>query len=304
MNPETSTMEATGTCRQPTTAASASSDEGIGGAPCTVIEPQHGWRLVDFHELWRCRELAYFLCWRDIKVRYKQTALGVLWAVIQPLLTVVVFTVLFGRLTGLQRQMSSPYEIFVLAGLLPWTLFSQALARSSQSVVSSANLVTKVYFPRILIPMAATGACLVDFTIAGVILALLMVCYGVAVSASLLLFPIFVLLAFVAALGVGIFISALNVAYRDFKYVVPFTIQIWMFLTPVIYPVKIIPEKWRWLLALNPMLGAINGCRACLIPEFTFDWGHIGLSAGVATGALVSGVAYFRRVERTFADII
>jgi len=269
----------------------------------TIIAP-HRWQPFALLTLWRFRELAYFLCWRDIKVRYKQTLLGMLWAVIQPLLTMVVFTVFFGRLAGLQERMESPYAIFVLAGQLPWLLFAQSLSRSSQSVIGSANLVTKVYFPRMIIPISASSACIIDFAIAAVILAVMMPCYGVAFTAKALLFPVFVLMAFVCALGVGIFISALNVAYRDFRYVVPFVIHIWLFVTPVIYPVKIVPERWRWLLALNPMSGAVSGFRASILQEFPFDWGHIGIGAAVAVVVLFLGMAYFRRVERRFADII
>ncbi len=272
--------------------------------PCTVIERRRGWQLINLREVWRYRELAYFLCWRDIKVRYKQTVLGLTWTVIQPLLSMVVFTLFLGRGAGLQEGMATPYQVFVLAGLVPWTLFSQSLSRSSQSIVASANLVTKVYFPRILIPTAATGACLLDFGVGAVILGVVTTCYGVMPSIRLLMLPIFVLLALIAALGVGTLISALNVAYRDFRYAVPFVVQTWMFLTPVLYPDTIVPERWRWLLALNPMTGAISGCRACVIPEFAFDWPIIGVSAGVALAFFVLGLAFFRRVERRFADII
>jgi len=276
----------------------------IQGPAPTVIEPSRGWRFLNLRELWRYRELGYFLCWRDVKVRYKQTVLGVAWAVIQPLLSMVVFTLFFGRWAGLERGMETPYPIFVLAGLVPWALFSQSLSRSSQSVVSSANLVTKVYFPRLLIPTAATGACLVDFAIGVLILAGMMAAYGVVPSVAVLLLPAFILLVLVAAVGVGALISALNVAYRDFRYAVPFIVQTWMFLTPVIYPVSVMPERWRWLLALNPMTGALKGFRACLIPEVAFDWPNIGLSAAVAVISFVFGLAFFRRVERRFADII
>ncbi len=305
MSAEVSPIEAVSVTERQVSGPPSPRQDSVAELPCTVIEPRRGWQLINFKELWRYRELAYFLCWRDIKVRYKQTVLGVLWAVIQPLLTMVVFTAFFGGLAKLQERMDSPYEIFVLAGLVPWTLFSQSLSRSSQSVVGSANLVTKVYFPRILIPTAATGACLVDFGIASVILVVMMVCYGVVPSANMLMLPLFILLALVAALGIGTFISALNVAYRDFRHAIPFIVQIWLFVTPVIYPVKIVPERWRWLLALNPMTGAINGCRACILPEeFSFDWRNIAISAAVALASLLVGIAYFRRVERRFADII
>ncbi len=269
----------------------------------TIIAPRR-WQPFALLTLWRFRELAYLLCWRDIKVRYKQTLLGMLWAVIQPLLLMVVFTVFFGKLAGLQKHMESPYAIFVFAGQLPWLLFAQSLGRSSQSVIGSANLVTKVYFPRMLIPISASGACVIDFAIAAVILAVMMPYYAVAFTANILLLPVFVLMAFVCALGVGIFVSALNVAYRDFRYVVPFMINIWFFVTPVVLPVKVVPERWRWLLALNPMYGAVTGFRACILEEFHFDWGNIGIGAAVTVVTLFLGMAYFRRVERRFADII
>jgi lipopolysaccharide transport system permease protein len=272
--------------------------------PLTVIERRPGWRLIDFRELWRYRDLFLFLTWRDISVRYKQTVLGALWAIIQPFMAMIVFSVFFGRLGGLDKQTGSvPYPIFVYAGLLPWTLFSQALGRSSESVVGSSNLITKVYFPRLVIPTAATGACLVDFAISFLVLIGMMVYYGIVPHAGVLMLPVFVVLVVVSALGVGTFVSALNVSYRDFRYVIPFMIQIWMFATPVIYPVTIVPERWRWVLSLNPMAGVIDGCRASILGT-PFDWPNIGLSALVAIVFFVFGLFYFRRVERRFADII
>ena len=272
--------------------------------PLFVNECRRGWKLVDLRELWHYRELGYFLCWRDIKVRYKQTVLGVLWAVLQPFLSMIVFTVFFGRLAGLDQHTGGvPYPVFVFAGLLPWTLFAQSLSRSSESVVASTNIVSKVYFPRMLIPIAATGACFLDFAISFVILIGLLLWYAVAPSAAVLLLPVFILLAVMTALGFGLLLSALTVAYRDFRHVIPFGIQIWLFLTPVIYPVAIVPERWRWLLALNPMSGVISGCRSAIL-NAPFDWTGIGVSAAVTVAVFLSGLAYFRKVERRFADII
>jgi lipopolysaccharide transport system permease protein len=272
--------------------------------PVTIIEPSKGWIAINWKDLWQYRELLYFLTWRDIKVRYKQTVLGALWAIIQPFMSMVVFTVFFGQLGGLNKFTGGvPYPIFVYAGLLPWTLFAQSLGRSSDSVVGSANLITKVYFPRLIMPAAAMGACLVDFAFSLIVLIGMMVWYGVPPSSAMLLLPVFVLLTAVAALGIGTLISALNVSYRDFRYVVPFMIQLWMFITPVIYPVTIVPEKWRWLLALNPMTGITSGCRASLL-NGSFDWPSIGISSLVALAAFALGTIYFRRVERAFADIV
>lgn len=272
--------------------------------PLTVIEPTKGWIAINWRDLWQYRELLYFLTWRDVKVRYKQTVLGALWAILQPFLNMVVFTIFFGRLAGLDKQTgNTPYPIFVYAGLLPWSLFSQSLSRSSESVVNSAHLITKVYFPRLILPIAATGACLVDFCCAFVVLLGMMLWYGVGVAPGFLLLPGFIVLVIMAALGIGSFISALNVSFRDFRYVIPFAIQLWMFVTPVIYPVTIVPEKWRWVIALNPMAGLIEGCRSCILGT-PFDLTDIGISLCVVVACLFVGLAYFRRGERQFADII
>jgi lipopolysaccharide transport system permease protein len=272
--------------------------------PSLVIEAQRRWRLLDAAEIWRYRDLFYFLAWRDVAVRYKQTVLGVLWAIIQPVMTMVVFTVFFGRLAGLdQRAGGVPYPVFVYAGLLPWTLFSQAVSRSSESLVGSAQLITKVYFPRLIVPAAATGACLVDFAIACAVLVVMMLGYGMTPPAGAALLPAFLLLTVLAALGIGTLISALNVAYRDFRYVVPFMMQLWMLATPAIYAKDILPARWKWLGAANPMNAVGDAWRSCILDE-PLDWASIAASAATIALVLVLGLAYFRHAERQFADVI
>lgn len=252
--------------------------------------------------MWAYRELFFFLTWRDVKVRYKQTLLGVAWAVLQPVFTMIVFTLFFGRFAGIPSD-GIPYPLFALAGLLPWTFFSNAVSASSNSLVGNANLITKVYFPRIIIPGAATAAALVDFAVAFVILIVLMIYYGIAISWNLALLPALVLLTTLLALGVGMWTSALNVQYRDIRYALPFMMQIWMFVSPIIYPTSIIPEKYRWALALNPLSGIITGYRASLFGQ-QFDWSALAV-ASVATLAFLLYSAYsFRRMENKFADII
>ena len=267
-----------------------------------VIEPRPGWHLIDFKEIWRFRELLYFLAWRDIKVRYKQTVLGILWAFIQPFLKLVVFSVIFGRLAKMDSE-GFPYPIFVYAGLLPWQFFAESLNRSSQSVVGSANLITKVYFPRLIVPLASVGSALVDFAISFSILAGLMIYYGVPPTAATLMVIPLVLFTIFTALGIGTFLSALNVAYRDFRYVIPFMVQIWMFATPVIYPVTIAPKNWQWLLCLNPMSGIVDAYRSAILGK-PFEWGNLGISLGVALFGFLIGLFYFRRLESQFADIV
>lgn len=269
-----------------------------------VIEPPRGWIGINWKEIWRYRELLYFLTWRDVKVRYKQTVLGAVWAILQPLLTMLVFTLIFGRLAGLaQKTGGIPYPIFVFAALMPWLFFASALTQSSASLVASSNLITKVYFPRLIIPLAAAGAGLVDLAISSVVLVALMIFYGVALSWQLLLLPLFLLGTLLAATGVGALLSALTVAYRDFQYVVPFMVQLWLFGSPVMYPSGLVPAKWRAVYFLNPMAGLIDGFRAAFLNQ-PLHWGHIGLSLAISAALFVAGSAYFRRVERRFADII
>lgn len=272
--------------------------------PETVIRPPRGWQLVDLAELWRYRELIAFLTWRDVKVRYKQTALGAAWAVLQPALMMVVFTIFFSRMAGLPSA-GLPYPVFVFAGLLPWTFFANALSSAGQSVVGNQNLITKVYFPRLIIPMGAVGAGLVDFAIAFGMLLLLMLCYGIVPGWGLLLVPLLTVLVVTAALGMGTLLCALTVAYRDFRYVVPFTVQLWMFATPSIYmdPAALSGSAWRGLLPLNPMFGLIANFRAALLGG-PLDLGALAVSGSVGVLMLLAGCLYFRRVERNFADII
>lgn len=271
-------------------------------APLTVITPPTGWGGLDLASLWRYRELLWVLTERDVKVRYKQTVLGFAWAIIQPVMLMVVFSVFFGRLAAMPSD-GLPYPVFVYAGLLPWTFFATAIAGSAGSLVGSSNLVSKVYFPRLVIPLSSVGGGLVDFAIAGAILLLLCAWYGVGWSVNLLAAPLLVAGVVFIALGVGVVLSALTVAYRDFRYVVPFLVQFWMFATPVVYPASLVPETWRWLLFLNPMAGFIEGFRSAFLGR-PFDWAAIAISLTVAVAVFLAGVAYFEKVERRFADII
>ncbi|QEN85697.1 ABC transporter permease [Labrys sp. KNU-23] len=268
----------------------------------TIIGPDRLWSLTDLRELWRYRELIWVLTQRDVKVRYKQTTLGFAWAIIQPVLLMLVFSVLFGRLAGIPAD-GSPYPIFVYAGLLPWIFFSNTVSAAAGSLVGSINLVGKVYFPRLIIPLASAGVGLVDFLIATVILLAMMLIYGVGWSANLLAAPLLIAGTILCALGVGIGLSALTVTYRDFRFVVPFLLQFWMFVTPVVYPASLVPEPWRWLLFLNPMAGLVEGFRSAFLGH-PFDWPSIGLSLALSLGLVALGVWYFERVERRFADIL
>ena len=268
----------------------------------TLIRPRRGWRSLDFKELWAYRELLWVLTLRDIKVRYKQTVLGVAWAVIQPVMTMIVFSIFFGRLARMPSD-GFPYPVFVYAALLPWTFFANAVGGSANSLVGSANLISKVYFPRLIIPLSSVGAGLVDFAISAVILLVMMLVYGVGWSVNLLLAPALVLAVIFTALGVGTLLSALTVAYRDFRYVVPFLIQLWMFVTPVVYPASLVPERWQWLFYLNPMAGLIEGFRAAFLGR-PFDVVGLSISFTVAVAFFLAGILYFEKVERRFADII
>jgi lipopolysaccharide transport system permease protein len=271
-------------------------------APVIRIRPSRGWVPLRLHDLWEYRELLYFLTWRDLKVRYKQTLLGAAWAIIQPVGTMVVFSVFFGSLIKVPSD-GVPYPIFSYAALLPWQYFQGSLTQASNSLVGSATLLRKVYFPRLVIPIASVLAGVVDFLIAFVLLIGMMVYYGIAPTPAVVLLPVFFLLAMVTALGVGLWLAALNVAYRDVHYVVPFLIQFWMFATPVAYSSKLLDEPWRTVYGLNPMVGVVEGFRWALLG--TSAPGPMAIvSAVVAVVILVSGAAYFRRVERTFADLI
>ena len=275
--------------------------------PTVVIQPARGWISLQLRAVWEYRELLYFLVWRDIKVRYKQTALGVAWIVLQPVIGMVVFSLLFG---GLLKVPSGevPYPIFAYAALLPWNYFASSLNRSSTSLVASSNLITKVYFPRLVIPMAGVLSGLVDFAIAFVILIGLMIFYGIAPTAGVVWLPGFLLLAMLTALGFGLWLSALNVRFRDINQLVPFLVQIWMYVTPVIYGSTLLPERFRPLLGLNPMTGVVEGFRWALLGNRLADAQAPGvlfvMSVTITLIVLVSGAVFFRRTERTFADII
>jgi lipopolysaccharide transport system permease protein len=267
-----------------------------------VYRRRHGVAALDWAELWEYRELLYFLVWRDVKVRYKQAVLGAGWAVLQPAMAMVIFTVIFGRLVKLPTD-GSPYPVFVYAGLLPWTFFSNAVSTASNSLVNSANVITKVYFPRVIVPLAAVGAGLVDFAVAFGLLVILLVWYHIPLTPWFLLVPVFLLLAIIAAVGVGTVLSALTVNYRDFRWVLPFAIQVWLYATPVTYASSVVPVKWRVAFGLNPMAGVIDGFRSAVLgrpPLWTLVW----TSAAVAVLTLAVGLIYFQRVERTFVDVV
>jgi lipopolysaccharide transport system permease protein len=274
-----------------------------------VIEPTRGLAALRLRELWAYRELLYFLVWRDVKVRYKQTALGAAWAILQPLMTAVVFTIFFGRLAGIASD-GLPYPLFSYAGLLVWTFFAQGLSQSSNSVVGSAQLITKVYFPRLVIPIAAVLSGLVDLAVALPVLVAMMWYYGIWPGAAVLTVPLFALLALVAATGVGLWLSALNVEYRDVRYVVPFLVQLWLFVTPVIYPASVLATRlqrlglpaWSW--GINPMAGVVEGFRWAMLDAPTTPGPLIAASAVTALVFLFSGAWYFRKVERSFADVV
>jgi lipopolysaccharide transport system permease protein len=270
--------------------------------PVTIIRRSRGWVNLQLREVLDYRELLYFLVWRDVKVRYKQTAIGAGWAIIQPLLTMVVFSLFFGQLAKVPSD-GIPYPIFSFTALLPWTLFAYALGQASNSLVGSSNLITKVYFPRLVIPLASVLSGLVDFVIAFAILLGMMVFYGVRPTPAVFLVPLFLLLALVTALGVGIWLSALNVEYRDVRYVIPFLTQLWLFATPVAYPSSLLAEPFRTIYGINPMVGVVDGFRWALLGSPP-PGPMIGVSAAVSVALLVSGGFYFRRMERTFADVV
>ena len=273
------------------------------GKIVTIEAPQGRWPSLRLRELWEYRELLYFITWRDVKVRYKQTVLGASWAVLQPFFTMVVFSIFFGRLAGIPSD-GIPYPIFSYAALVPWTFFASGLNQSATSLVGNVRLVTKVYFPRLVIPIGTVLAGLVDFAIAFVVLLVLMVFYGIAPTINILWIPLFLIQALVTALGVGLWLSALNAKYRDIQYTLPFIVQGWLFISPVVYPSSLLDEPWRTLYGLNPMVGVIEG----------FRWGLLGtntppntmgiVSAIAAVALLIGGAYYFRKLESTFADVV
>lgn len=267
------------------------------------VRPSRGWVSLKLNELWEYRELIYFLTWRDIKVRYKQTALGAAWAIIQPLMTMAVFSLFFGRLAKVPAD-GVPYPIFSFAALVPWTFFAHGLNQSSNSLVGSSNLIKKVYFPRLAIPLATVLAGVVDFLLAFVMLVLMMLYYGITPTANALWLPLFLLLALITSLGVGLWLSALNVEFRDVRYTVPFITQFWLFITPIAYSSTLLSGHLRTLFGLNPMTGVVEGFRWSLLGIKTSPGPMIAVSSLVAVAILVSGAFYFRRMERTFADVV
>lgn len=272
------------------------------GKPLISIEPQRGWVSLELTDLWRYRELLLLLTWRDIKVRYAQTVLGAAWAIIQPLLTMVIFSVIFGELAKLPSD-DIPYPIFTYTALLPWQLFAFSLTNSSNSLVGSQTLISKVYFPRLIIPIASVLPALVDFAVSFLILIGMLFYYHIPLTPRILVLPLFLLLAVATALAVGLWLSALNVEYRDIRYVLPFLTLFWQYATPVAYSSSLIPEKWRLLYGLNPMTGVVEGFRWALLGSGRVD-GMIWVSVGIIFLILFSGLAYFKRMEATFADVI
>jgi lipopolysaccharide transport system permease protein len=281
---------------------SESTSQHLPTEPLVVIEPGNWLNLPKLRDLWAYRELLFFLTWRDVKVRYKQTALGAAWAILQPLFMMIIFTIFFGRIAGVASA-GIPYPLFALAGLVPWTFFSNAITASGNSLVGSANLITKVYFPRLIVPAAAMLAGLVDFLLAFVLLCVLMIYYRVTLTVHVLFLPVLVLMTALFSLGVGTWMSALNVKYRDVRFALPFLIQLWLFVSSVILPSSSLPQKWRWVLMFNPMSGIIEGYRSALF-GLPFDWTALGIAGLLTVLVLLYSIYSFGRVERSFADII
>jgi len=271
--------------------------------PTIVIQPGKGLFDLDLRAVWQYRELLYFLVWRDVKVRYKQTAIGASWAILQPLMTMLIFTVVFGNFAKIPSD-GVPYPVFAFTALLPWTYFAQALSRSGNSLVGNAHLITKVYFPRLLIPIASAVTPAVDFVLSFLTLGLLMAWFGIRPTWGVITLPLFVLLAFTTALAVGLWLSPINVRYRDVAHTIPFLSQFWMYASPVVYPVSLVPGKWRLLYSLNPMAGVIEGFRWALLATDRPDFGVMTVSTAVVLSLLLGGLLYFKRTERTFADVI
>ena len=268
-----------------------------------IIRPGHGWAALNLKDLWIYRELIYFMTWRDLKVRYKQTLLGASWAILQPFLTMVVFSIFFGELAKVPSD-NVPYPIFSYTALLPWTLFSKALQDASKSLVSSSHMITKIYFPRIILPLASILAGVVDFIIAFLVLLGMMWYYQIVPNINIWTLPLFVLLALTTAIGVGLWLSALNVLYRDINYATHFITQFWLFITPIAYPASMVPEQWKLVYALNPMAGVVEGFRWALLGSSNPPGLTLLVSISVALLLLISGLFYFKRMERLFADMV
>jgi len=271
--------------------------------PTIIIRPSKGWAPLHLKDLWEYRELLYFLVWRDVKVRYKQTVLGAAWAIIQPFFTMVVFSIFFGHLAKIPSD-GIPYPIFAYCALLPWQLFSHAMTESGNSLVANQNLITKVYFPRLVIPLSAVLAGLVDFAVAFMVLLAMMAYYGMAPTMAVATLPLFILLAIATALSVGLWLSAMNVQYRDVRYTIPFLTQFWLFATPIAYPSSLVPEGWRALYGLNPMAGVVEGFRWALLGTANAPGPMLAVSVAVVLALLIGGLYYFRHMERTFADVV
>jgi len=268
-----------------------------------VIKPSKGWRHINIGEIWRYRELLYFLAWRDIKVRYKQTVLGAAWAIIQPFFTMVIFSIFFGRLAHIPSD-GIPYPLFAYAALVPWTFFANGLTQSTNSLVTSANLIRKIYFPRLLLPVSAVISGVIDFALAFIVLLGMMLFYGVVPTGNIIYLPALLLLALITSLGVGIWLTAMNVQFRDVRYVVPFLVQAWLFATPIAYPSSLLSDKWQIVYGLNPMVGVVEGFRWALLGTDTQPGSMIFVSAAVSIFLFVTGLFYFRRMEKSFADVI
>jgi len=279
----------------PTTGASADS--------IVVIRPSKGFSKLDLVALWKFRELFYFLVWRDVKIRYKQTVIGAAWAIVQPLMTMVVFTVIFGNFAKIPSD-GLPYAIFSYTALLPWNYFSQAIARSGNSLVGDSNLIRKVYFPRLIIPLASVSSPLVDFFVSFLVLLAMLAWFGITPGWGVLVLPAFLVLAFMTALAVGLWLAPLNARYRDIGYTIPFLVQLWMYASPVVYAVSMVPEKWRLIFSLNPLAGVIEGFRWALLGKGDPAIGAIMISACVVLMLLLGGVFFFKRMERYFTDVL
>ena len=269
----------------------------------TVIKPSSGWRTLDLREVWAYRELLGMLAWRDVSVRYKQSVAGIGWAIIQPLMTMVIFTIIFGGFAKLPSD-GLPYPVFAYCALLPWNYFAQSLSGSSDSLVGSSYLITKVYFPRLILPLSRVSSGLIDFGVAFIILFGMMAWYRISPTAGIFLLPVFMLVAILTALGVGLWFTALNVKYRDVRFIVPFITQFWMFASPVAYSASLVPEKWRWLYALNPMAGVIEGFRWALLGKSAPDFMMMLVSFVAVCAVVITGLFYFRKMEKTFADVV
>jgi lipopolysaccharide transport system permease protein len=272
--------------------------------PTTVIEPRRGWQPIDLGEIWHYRDLLFFLAWRDVKVRYKQTVLGALWAIIQPLMNMVLFTVIFGKMANLQAGTTIPYPLLTLCAAVPWALFATSLTQAGNSLIQSQNLISKVYFPRLIIPFSSILSGLVDFAIAFALLIIVMLSYGYVPHWGIITLPLFLVLAVLSAMAVGLWLSALNVEYRDVRYTIPLLTQVWLLVSPVGYLSERIPQQWQTLYGLNPMVSVIEGFRWALLGQKPPSLTMMAISAGAVLVLLVSGLFYFRRMEKTFADLI